>query len=212
MKIFVVLVFTLGLIGVCEAAPDLTYVGVGPLVSDQNGSIFIRVNVINDSPDPAVACKGNILIDGAIAKVFDIPALAGNATQATTGANQKVIDLTVPSTVGSHTVEINLDSDNQNKESDENNNKATRSVTVRAKLTLRATGPGKVTFPFGPNQTILTCESGHTLAEPFAPGATSNFDRCAAIRIDSFGLGCSTRISRRCNVCREGQSLFICNR
>jgi hypothetical protein len=172
MKIFVVLVFTLGLIGICEAAPDLTHVGVSPLVSALTSPIVIRVNVINNSPDPSVACKGNILVDGAVAKVFDIPALAGNATQTTTGANQKVIDLTVPATVGTHTVEINLDSDNQNKESDENNNKATRSVTVKAKLTLRATGPGKVTFPFGPNQTILTCESGQTLAEPFAPGAT----------------------------------------
>jgi hypothetical protein len=38
-------------------------------------------------------------------------------------------------------------------------------------LTLRATGPGKITFPFGPNATILTCQSGHTLAEPFLPNS-----------------------------------------
>ena len=171
MKVFVVLLLSLGLIGICEAAPDLTYVGTSPGVSGLTTPINIRVNVINNSPDPTVACKGNILVDGAVAKVFDIPALAGNATQTTTGANQKVIDLTVPTTVGTHSVEVNLDSDNQNKESNESNNQRTRSITIKAKLTLRATGPGKVTFPFGPNQTVLTCDSGHTLAEPFAGGA-----------------------------------------
>ena len=39
-------------------------------------------------------------------------------------------------------------------------------------LTLRATGPGKVTFPFG--NSTLTCESGHTLAEPFLPNSRVN--------------------------------------
>jgi hypothetical protein len=168
MKNLLCLLFLIGLFGFCEAQsqPDLTFVGNTILVSTLPGKIIIdKVSAINVGPANSVECKGNIFVDGALKDAFLIPALNGTSVS---GSRQKDYQFTIQSVSGSHTLEVRLDVNEQNKESNELNNNKSVTVTVpKAKFTLRSAGAGKVTFPFGPQNTIITCDSGHTLAEPF---------------------------------------------
>ena len=119
----------LGFSGICEAqaspGTNLAFVGTTPSVSGGPGIITIMVKVKSIGSSPTVACKGNVVVDGVVAKVFDIPALAALGP-----GDEKRFDFTIPGAAGSHTVEIRLDVDNRNSESNETDNVRSRSVTV----------------------------------------------------------------------------------
>ena len=136
----------------CEAQPvpgtELTFVGTTPLVSGGPGIITIMVKVKSIGSSPTVACKGNVVVDGVVKKVFEIPALAALGP-----GDEKRFDFTLPSTAGSHTVQVGLDVDNQNSESNETDNVSSRSVTV-------APPPPPPPTPTAPPLSIAVTKSG----------------------------------------------------
>jgi len=163
-------------LGETQAQPDLTFGGTSPVVSTKPGQIAILVNVINVGSSSTNESKGNILVDGALTEAFAIPGLAASSSPPTS-ASQKTFNFTIPAGPGLHTVEIRLDVNNQNRESDEGNNTASRSVTVPASLTVitpQRFGSGKVVGKLPDGTTVMTCaiQPPATCTEPVPPNST----------------------------------------
>lgn len=108
---------------------ELQVVGIGPVLSLQDGRILAKFGVINSGTIPSNKCTGQLLLDGAVVQQFEIPSFTTLASS-TSGA-QKAFQLLVPATRGAHTVEVRIDTDNQNKEGREgDDNRQSRTITV----------------------------------------------------------------------------------
>jgi hypothetical protein len=109
--------------------PELSVVGVGPVLSLQGDRILAKFSVINTGTVPSNPCTGQVLLDGAVVQNFAIPALT---TLASGSGAQKNFEFLLPATRrGAHTVEVRVDTDNQNKEGREgDHNRKSNTITV----------------------------------------------------------------------------------
>ncbi len=206
MKRFLSVLFILSFIGFCEALaqPDLTFVGTTPLISTQAGKIIIDLRVINIGSSSSNECKGNILVDGALNQAFLIPTLAA-ASSPPTSANQKQFNFTIPSVPGPHTVEIRLDVNNQNSESNEANNTASRNVTVPQSFSLTVTtqrfGSGNVVGKLSDGTTVITCaiQPPATCTQPVSQNSTVTLTATPATGHTFFGWRGGTGSAAACS-------------
>lgn len=204
MKTFLSVLFILSFIGFCQAQaqPDLTFVGISPLVSSQPGKIIIQVSVINTGSSSTNECKGNILVDGALTEAFAIPSLAALSFPPTS-ANQKQFNFTIPSAPGAHTVEVRLDVNNENSESNERNNTRSRSVTVPLTLTVITNqnfGSGNVVGTLSDGTTGITCaiQPPATCTQPLPPNSTITLTATPATGHTFFGWRFGTGSAAAC--------------
>jgi hypothetical protein len=118
---------------VAAAKPNLFFLGTSPQISVSNGVATVTADIRNSGNVGTNPCKMSVRVDGAAVTSFvagfdnvDIPAL-GPFQDAANNSTSKVVKFQTNLT-GDHTVQVQLDSDNQNIEINESDNTQSRVV------------------------------------------------------------------------------------
>ncbi len=106
--------------------PDITFVGLTPVVQVQGTTVDVLLKIINSSTAISGATSGELLLDGTANQKFIIPQLA-----ATFPNNQVTLNLSFPKPAsGPHSIQVKLDSGNIIVEALENNNVRNQPFTI----------------------------------------------------------------------------------